>query len=165
MIFGKQQLVFNSAKNKYDNAEDNNDKNIMNINEDINSYNGSDSGDTGFSTAQISKDSNNSNSVQNYIKTPFSGFLEENKKPDEKKVYKNGDSDDLLTLQIKYALSNISEKYFDIDNNLKLVRTPMCDYYLNGINVNRNIMNNIEKKNKNNRFSNYNYYNKFNVQK
>jgi len=35
----------------------------------------------------------------------------------------------------------------------------MCDYYLNGINVNvnRKIMNNIEKKNKNNRFSNYNY--------
>jgi hypothetical protein len=136
----------------------------LNINEDINSYNGSDSGDTGFSTARYSKDSkdsNNSNNAQNNIKIPFIGFLGENKKPDEKKIYTNGDNDDLLTLQIKYALSNISEKYFD--SNLNLIGSPICDYYLNGINVNRNIVNNIEKKN--NRFSNYNYYNKFNIQK
>jgi len=91
LIFGKQQLVFNSAKNKYDNAEDKSDKNIMNINEDINSYNGSDSGDTGFSTAQYSKDSkdsNNSNNVQNYIKTPFSGFLKKIKNLMKKKFIK-----------------------------------------------------------------------------
>ena len=133
----------------------------MNINEDINSYNGSDSADTGISTTRYSKDSNNSNNAQNNIKTPFIGFLGENKKPDEKKIYKNWDNDDLLTLQIKYALSNISEKYFD--NNLNLINSPICGYYLNGMNVNRNIMNNIEKKIKNNRCNKYNYYNKFNA--
>jgi hypothetical protein len=87
--------------------------------------------------------------------------LGENKKPDEKKIYKNEDNDDLLTLQIKYALGNIGEKYFD--NNLNLISSPICDYYLNGIKVNRKIINKIEKKNKNIRFNSYNYYNKFNV--
>lgn len=157
-------MVFNSAKNKYDNEEDVKDDNKTNVIEEINSYNGSDSGDTGLSTARYSRDSNNSNNTQNYIKSPFISFLGENKKPDEKKIYKNGDNDDLLNLQIKYALRNISEEYSAYNSNL--ITSPICDYYLNGINVNinKNIINN-ENKNKNNRLSNYNYYNKFNVRK
>ena len=157
-------MVFNSAKNKYDNEEDVKDDNKANAIEDVNSYNGSDSGDTGLSTARYSRDSNNSNNTQNYLKTPFIGFLGENKKPDEEKIYKNGDNDDLLNLQIKYALRNISEEYSAYNSNL--ITSPICDYYLSGININinKNIANN-ENKNKNNRFSNYNYYNKFNVRK
>ena len=157
-------MVFNSAKNKYDNEEDVKDDNKANVIEDINSYNGSDSGDTGLSTARYSRDSNNSNNTQNYLKTPFIGFLGENKKPDEEKIYKNGDNNDLLNLQIKYALRNISEEYSAYNSNL--ITLPICDYYLSGINININKnITNSENKNKNNRFSNYNYYNKFNVRK
>ena len=128
-------MVFNSAKNKYDNEEDVKDDNKANVIEDINSYNGSDSGDTGLSTARYSRDSNNSNNTQNYLKTPFTDFLGENKKPDEKKIYRNGDNDDLLNLQIKYALRNISEEYSYRSN---LITLPICDYYLSGININSN---------------------------
>jgi hypothetical protein len=90
--------------------------------------------------------------------------LGENKKPDEKKIYKNGDNDDLLNLQIKYALRNISEEYSAYSSNS--ITSPLCDYYLSGINININKnITNSENKNKNNRLSNYNYYNKFNVRK
>lgn len=159
-------MVFNSAKNKYDNEEDVKDDNKVNVIEDINSSNGSDSGDTGLSTARYSGDSNNSNNTntQNYLKTPFASFLGENKKPDEKKIYKNGDNDDLLNLQIKYALRNISEEYSAYSSNS--ITSPLCDYYLSGINININKnITNSENKNKNSRLSNYNYYNKFNVRK
>jgi hypothetical protein len=89
--------------------------------------------------------------------------LGENKKPDEKNIYKNGDNDDLLNLQIKYALRNISEEYSAYNSNL--ITSPICDYYLSGININNNKnITNSENKNKNNRFSN-NYYNKFNLRK
>ena len=71
---------------------------------------------------------------------------------------------DLLNLQIKYALRNISEEYSAYSSNS--ITSPLCDYYLSGINININKnITNSENKNKNNRLSNYNYYNKFNVRK
>ena len=165
IIFGKQQLVFNSAKNKYDNEEDINIKeniptNKINNIEDINSFNENDSEDTGLSTARNSNESNNSsNSLQKFIKKPFLGFLGENKKPDEKKIYNNRDNDDLLTLQIKYALNKIKAQYSV--NNIYIINSPICEYYLSNINNNSNKLNSSESKNKNNRFNNY--YNKFTI--
>ncbi len=95
---------------------------------------------------------------------PIFGFLGENKKPDEKKIFKNEDANDLLTLQIKYALNKINAQYVNKSNLIKL---PFCDYYCNyhlnnnNLNNNNNTINNNEKKNKNNKYNIY--YNKFSV--
>jgi len=88
IIFGKQKLVFNSAKNKYDNNEEIKNNlliNKINNNEEIISSIGSDSGETMTSTAKISRDSNNSNNVHNNVKTTKICFLGDNKKPNIKK--------------------------------------------------------------------------------
>lgn len=50
---------------------------------------------------------------------PIFGFLGENKKPDEKKIFKNEDANDLLTLQIKYALNKINAQYVNKSNLIK----------------------------------------------
>ena len=99
---------------------------------------------------------------------PICGFLGENKKPDEKNIFKNGDSNDLLTLQMKYAINKINSQYVNKKNS---IISPLCDYYCNyhiynnNINIfnndNNNTINNNEKKNKNNNKYNSIYYNKF----
>jgi len=111
---------------------------------------------------------------------PISGFLGENKKPNEKTIYQSESQNDLLTLQIKYAISKISEEYYDKNNDL--IKSSLCDYYCNynykfcNYNINNNnikntniiinnkinntnSINNNEKKLKNIKFNNY--YNKF----
>ena len=134
------------------------------------------------STPKIYKDINNTTITINNIKMPISGFLGENKKPNEKKIYQSESQNDLLNLQIKYALSKISEEYYDKNNDL--IKSPLCDYYCNynykffnnynnyninnniksnnninnKVNNNKNIINNV-KNFKNIRFNNY--YNKF----
>ena len=102
------------------------------------------------------------------------GFLGENNKPNEKKIYYNNENDDLFCLQIKYTLSKISQQYANNNNN-DLINSPMCDYYcnyllntnknnnnnINNININKNVININEKRSKNIRHNNY--YNKFSV--
>ena len=103
------------------------------------------------------------------------GFLGENNKPNEKKIYYNNENDDLFCLQIKYILSKISQQYANNNNN-DLINSPMCDYYcnyllntnknnnnnnINNININKNVININEKRSKNIRHNNY--YNKFSV--
>ena len=190
IIFGKQQLVFNSAKNKYDNDDEFKDNSVANKNnnsklnvneENNNSSNGSDSFDNSISTAIISRDSNgsnNSNNLNNIIncfKGENNGFLGAKNKPDVKKIYKNQDPDDLLTLQIKYALSKMSAQH-SVNNSLNksLGLSNYFDYYfgnntnnnnisMNNSNVNNNNYNNEQQNNNNiNRFNN-NYYNKFSI--
>ena len=135
------------------------------------------------STPKFSRDSNNSNIIINNIEMPISGFLGENKKPNEKKIYQSENQHNLLTLQIKYALNKISEEYYD--KNFDLIKSPLCDFncnynyefcknnidnniYNNIININNNINNKIynnnsininEKRIKNIKFNSY--YNKF----
>ena len=88
IIFGKQKLVFNSAKNKYDSDDEINDVNVNIVNNSINSininninknnlneiklksnsadsFNENESCDTAFSIAIISQDSNWSNNSNN----------------------------------------------------------------------------------------------------
>ena len=97
---------------------------------------------------------------------PISGFLGENKKPNVKKIYKKDAQNDLLTLQIKYAISKISSEYEEKKN--ELTKLPFCDYYCNfnynfkDLNNNKNCINSNEKRNKNNNKFN-NYYNKFSI--
>ena len=94
---------------------------------------------------------------------PICGFLGENKKPDENKIFKNDDPNDLLTLQIKYAINTINAQYV---NKTDSIKSPFCDYYCNFHlnnninNYNLNDINNNEKKNKNNNKYDI-YYNKF----
>ena len=115
----------------------------MNTKEENNSYNGSDSFDTVTSTERISGVSNGSNNSDNAInhnknrlKNNNGGFLGEKNKPNKKHIYNNGDHDDLLTLQIKYALSKMSAQYSvnNLNNNKSLNSNFACDYYLSNVN-------------------------------
>ena len=190
IIFGKQKLVFNSAKNKYDNDEDlvenvplikaNTTK--LNTHAENISYNSSDSFDTVTSTERISgvsNGSNNSDNIINHIKNRFKdnnvGFLGGKNKPNRKQIYKNDDNDDLLTLQIKYALSKMSAQYSvnNLNINKSLSSNFACDYYLSNINNTINnssnnkdkiVINNEKQKigNVNNNRSKF-YYNKFSI--
>ena len=141
IIFGRQRLVFNSAKNKYDNDnsgeiskknEVDNSNYLMQSKAYSNSadnFNEYESDDTAVSNALISKenDCNNSCSLNlnlnankenkgsssNFNKKENSeGFLGENKTPDVTKIYKEEDSEDLLTLQIKNALKKMEQEYY-----------------------------------------------------
>ena len=141
IIFGRQRLVFNSAKNKYDNDnsgeiskknEVDNSNYLMQSKAYSNSadnFNEYESDDTAVSNALISKDNDcnnscslnlnfnsnkeNKGSSSNFNKKENSeGFLGENKTPDVTKIYKEEDSQDLLTLQIKNALKKMEQEYY-----------------------------------------------------
>ena len=189
IIFGKQKLVFNSAKNKYDSDDEIDNDNIVNNSIGINninksnlneiklksnsadSFNENESCDTAFSNALISRDSNwsnNSNNTNYLINTidinknkNFIGFLGENKIPDVKKIYKEEDANDNLTLQIKFALKKMEQEYFLNYNCGKRSNYNYCEYFFN--NINKIWENNDEKlikKNINN-FKGNNYLKKF----
>ena len=127
----------------------NNSAKISSNKENI-SINGSDSWDNSLSTtAIISRDSNGSNksSSKNCFKDSDEGFLEGNKKPDETKIYKNNENDNLLTLQIKYALNRMREQYKANKSSFHKTQyfNNYCEYYL-GIGNNANNMHNIFEK-------------------
>lgn len=115
-------------------------------NEENNSANGSDSLDNSASTALISRDSNGSskpnniNIIQNYFKRKNNGFLGDKSKPDESELYKD-EQNNLLTLQIKYALRKMSEQY-SVNNkpfkNFKHFNNNIFDYYLSNIHYSNN---------------------------
>ena len=102
-------------------------------------------------------------------------FWEKKNKPNKKQIYKNDDHDDLLTLQIKYALSKMSAQYSvnNLNINKSLSSNFACDYYLSNINnMTNNSSNNKDKivnNNENQKFGNVSnnrgniYYNKFSI--
>ena len=168
--------MFNSAKNKYDSdeEEDNinsiNNINISKMNSNLSeiklkssstdSFNENESCDTTISNAIISRDSNwsnNSNNSNNQINminatdsiysnniNKFqknknqSSFLGDNKIPDLKKIYKEEDSIDLLTLQIKYSLKKMEHEYYlnniHRNNNSAHNNYNYCEYFFNSSN-------------------------------
>jgi len=170
IIFGKQKLVFNSAKNKYDNDDEINIMDNANYLNEIklksnsdNSFNENESCDTAISNAIISRDSNNSNNINNetnasnylcdvnvsnkFMKNNnlYSIFSTENKIPDIKKIYKEEDSQDLLTLQIKSALKKMEKEYLfrkKIENNNIY---NYCEYFFSNNNT-KFFENNDEKQ-------------------
>jgi hypothetical protein len=141
IIFGRQRLVFNSAKNKYDNDNSNeiskknevdNSNYLMQSKAHSNSadnFNEHESDDTAVSNALTPKENDCNNSCNpnpnfnankenkeshpNLNKKKNSeGFSGENKTPDVTKIYKEEDSQDLLTLQIKNALKKMEQEYY-----------------------------------------------------
>ena len=140
----------------------------LSTNEENYSCNGNDSFDNSSSTAFISRDSNGSNKSNNiknsniFFKNNNEGFLGEKNKPNEKKIYKNQENDNLLSLQIKYALSKMREQYsvnkpiFNKTSNLN----NFCEYYLGNSNHSNEIIYDIDNnEKKHNKYSFINNYN------
>ena len=146
IIFGKQKLVFNSAKNKYDDDEINNNINMNAISNNENklklnssdSFNENESLDTAVSNTLFSRDSNLSNKSSNlaYVNNSnkfgknknLISFLGENEIPNVKKIYKEEDSQDALTLKIKYALKKMEQEYF-LNNMQGNNNYNYCEYF------------------------------------
>ena len=76
--------------------------------------------------------------------------MEGSRKPDEKKIYKNqnNEGDNLLTLQIKYALNRMREQYKDNKSSSYKAQyfNNFCEYYLGTGNNARNAFNIYEKE-------------------
>lgn len=66
-------------------------------------------------------------------------FLGDNLKPQINNIYKDNSQTDLLTLQIKYALSKISTQHCKSDPTF--AESPLCKYYCNTL-QNQNCVNN-----------------------
>ena len=143
LIFGKQKLVMNSAKNKYDYIQDEEYYNIQNNNEDmksLDSFNSSNqtmhlsSAETGVSSIRNSKDSINSfgnnQSYQSFFieKNKSEKFFEEN--------YINDKTD--LESQIKNSLKKLSEQYYLNDN-----KGNLFNYYCSPFMYNPSCRNNL----------------------
>ncbi len=135
----------------------------MNINEENNSLNRSDSLDNSISTAIISRDSNGSNrsnninNFKNCFKNNDKGFLGGKNIPDIKKINKHQNDDNSLTLEIKYALTKMREQYSinrDSLNN-SIYFNNFCDYYLGNVNNDTNFIENNDKQDNINSFNNH----------
>ena len=91
----------------------------------------------------------------------------EKNKPEENEIYKDDDGqNNLLILQIKYALRKMSEQYAvnkKSFNNFSRCKNNYCEYYLSNIINDKNDDNIMEKQNiiSINRFNNY--FNKFSM--
>lgn len=148
VIFGKQKLVFNSAKNKYDEDDEINTKNNSSNIEDSASLKTSDSSNSS-SFAFISSPlesyncsslyCNNEDSKSKISNNNTSSFLGNNEKPKIENLYKDNDTNNLLTLQIKYALKNISISFSRVDP--LYIQSSMFNYFCRfSVNIN------LEKK-------------------
>ena len=138
--------MFNSAKNKYDDDEINNNINMNVISNNENklklnssdSFNENESLDTAISNTLFSRDSNLSNKSNNlaYVNNSnkfgknknLINFLGENEIPNVKKIYKEEDSQDVLTLKIKYALKKMEQEYF-LNNMQGNNNYNYCEYF------------------------------------
>ena len=134
LIFGKQKLVLNSAKNKYDNIEEetiNDFWSRLNIEErpSLDSLNLSpiSSTETNNSSISNSKESNNSLGNSQLILA------------DKIKNGNNGDNidknfNDELQSEIKYALKKLSEKYYYKCNNNQTLLNYYCSTFIHSLN-------------------------------
>jgi len=118
LIFGKQKLVLNSAKNRFDeiDEETNTDLSLRSL-DNLNSLNQTStlsSSETGVSSIRNSKESNNSIINNNSIS--------EEKGKYEKDMDNSFDGE--LTYQIKDSLKKLSEQYYQCDN-----KTSLFNYY------------------------------------
>ena len=151
VFLGKQKLVFNSGKNRYDELDEDYKNDVdLNQRDSINSLTLTKQSSTEFTSSSFS--SKNS-------------FVEENliKKPNLKKVY----SDNFEDKEFKFEINNAFNSIFDMIKNLNFkCESKQCNYYcntyLNDNNISCNmfpfndgfIRNNFEN-------SNYNKYESF----
>ena len=152
LIFGKQKLVMNSAKNKYDNIYDEEYYNMQNNNEDmksLDSFNSSNqtlhlsTTETAVSSIRNSKDSYNS-LVNNQSFQSF--FIEKNKSEKNFEeicnTIKNNSKNDLES-QIKNSLRKLSEQYY-LNGN----KGYLFNYYCSPFMYNPSCRNNLYLLNK-----------------
>ena len=118
LTFGKQQLVLNSAKNKFEHNEEEN-INEINNNEEIKSLNSSSisnqtiplsSAETGFSSKR------NSNEFNNAYNNNYSFFGDKNKNDVNNNIINDSENCEDLQTQIKNSLKKLSEQYAYCDN-------------------------------------------------
>ena len=151
LIFGKQKLVLNSAKNRFDYEEYDKINELGNSNsqliedrkslDSLNSLNQnrpSSSTETGISSVRNSKESTNSIG-NNY------NFLGDKMKPEINYLNTDNDSND-LQLQIKDSLKKLSEQYYMNQNENK---SSLFNYYCTPFlytNYNNKIINGVQLK-------------------
>lgn len=113
LTFGKQQLVLNSAKNKFEHNEEEKINEISN-NEEIKSLNSStisnqtlplSSAETGFSSKR------NSNEFNNAYNNNYSFFGDKNKNDVNNNIINDSENCEDLQTQIKNSLKKLSEQY------------------------------------------------------
>lgn len=112
LIFGKQKLVLNSAKNRFDESDEetNNDLSMQSLDSfnSLNQTSALSSSETRISSIRNSKESNNS--------------ISEEKGKNEN--FQENSFDNELTSQIKDSLKKLSEQYYQCDN-----KTSLFNYY------------------------------------
>ena len=124
VIFGKQKLIFNSARNKYDNFNSFNNapKILYNTNEN-NNFNG-------YNFIYSNKENINFNyNINNRPKKERNNKFEINNniKPEINEVNEQIDLEKLtLNEQIKYSLKNIANNYSTKEN---FIKSKICTYY------------------------------------
>jgi len=155
LIFGKQKLVLNSAKNRfdYDDEEKTNELGNMNCKEEkerksldslnSNSQNhGLSSTESGISSIRNSKESSNSNGNNN-------PFLENKSKAENNSLDLNDETNDLQLL-IKDSLKKISEQYYMSQSNNSSLYNYYCTPFLyNNYNMSNYFFGNIKYENEN----------------
>ena len=143
LIFGRQKLVLNSAKNRFDESDEetNNDLSMQSL-DSFNSLNQTStlsSSETRVSSIRNSKESNNSISEEK----GKNGNFQENSFDNE------------LTSQIKDSLKKLSEQYYQCDN-----KTSLLNYYCSPFIYNSQnrkdfyIVNKIKENRNDNNFNN-----------
>jgi RNA recognition motif-containing protein len=147
IIFGKQKLVFNSAKNRYDSKIDNEE--MSNINNNIQIYDKTNNNDffiynpisirnkenlkiqiSGNSNGSSNNSSTNSslNSVLHADKNKIKQKeIEKEKEKENIQIFKNM-KDNPINIQVKYALENMANSYGN-NNNPYFMMSKLCNFY------------------------------------
>ena len=147
IIFGKQKLVFNSAKNRYDSKIDNEE--MSNINNNIQIYDKNNNNDffiynpisirnkenlkiqiSGNSNGSSNNSSTNSslNSVLHADKNKIKQKeIEKEKEKENIQIFKNM-KDNPINIQVKYALENMANSYGN-NNNPYFMMSKLCNFY------------------------------------
>jgi hypothetical protein len=143
LIFGRQKLVLNSAKNRFDESDEetNNDLSMQSLDSfnSLNQTSALSSSETRVSSIRNSKESNNS--------------ISEEKGKNEN--FQENSFDNELTSQIKDSLKKLSEQYYQCDN-----KTSLFNYYCSPFIYNSQhrkdfyIVNKIKENRNDNNFNN-----------
>ena len=147
IIFGKQKLGFNSAKNRYDSKIDNEE--MSNINNNIQIYDKTNNNDffiynpiyirnkenlkiqiSGNSNGSSNNSSTNSslNSVLHADKNKIKQKEIEKEKEKENIQIFNNMKDNPINIQVKYALENMANSYGN-NNNPYFMMSKLCNFY------------------------------------
>jgi len=146
IIFGKQKLIFNSAKNRYDTKLDNEE--MYNINNNIQIYDKNNNNDffiynpisirnkenlkihiSGNSNGSSNNSSTNSslNSALHADKNKIKQKeIDKEKEKENIQIFKNM-KDNPINIQVKYALENMANSYGK--NNPYFMMSKLCNFY------------------------------------